>query len=102
MASNKLVVTQDYTRTLVDEFVKLRAQMSKLAAKEDMIKAVLLAEMKKKKRSVLSGEKFMVTKTEEERRSLSKTYVEQYLTLLQMKKCTVITSYEKLTSRNLE
>lgn len=102
MASNKLVISPAYTRVLVDDFVKLRARIAKLSALEDHLKEVLLRELSKKNRKNLIGEKFVITKTDEERVSLNKAKVETILTPAQLKRCMVTTPYTKLTSRNLE
>lgn len=102
MASNKLVIGPAYTRTLIDDFVKLRARICKLNALEDQMREVLIRELAKKNRKALIGNKFVVTKTEEERTSLNKAKVEAILTPAQFKRCLVTTPFTKLTSRNLE
>lgn len=102
MASSKLVLTPAYARTMVDDFVKLRARITKLREQEEQLKQVLVDQMTRKNRNSLIGDKFVVTQTEEERTSLSRERVESFLTAAQIKKCTVKTPYTKMTSRNLE
>ena len=72
-------------KLMVDEFVKLRTRISKLAEQERIMKEMLLAELTRKKRT-----------------SLSKVKVEALLTPLQFKKCLVSTSFTKIVTHNLE
>ena len=96
------VIDAESLKLTVDSFVALRKRIKALREKEAALAEMLFAEMKKKRKSRLLGEQFVITATPEERSSLSMDKVRQYLTPAQIKRCTVVTPFVKITSTTRE